>query len=220
MHSPVQTCTLQNKRVLVTKANMKWQFESIFLTHPAHCCEEGLYSENETHIQILLCAQRAHWWEFYVPRGDFMCPSQDWNLDNSNCFQDIRTKWTPVPYIFKELSNDTTTYQFDQYEDDFPQKIIYELKINNMLTGHLIYCAPFYHNNAPWGHGRGQCESLELAQALRNIALGGSRSLGLMQSATPTRMWTEVLSLLDSGLAISQQDCYSEISNMLRFCYY
>ena len=43
----------------------------------------------------------------YVPRGDFMCPSQDWNFISSKSIQDISTTWTPFSYIFKELSSDT-----------------------------------------------------------------------------------------------------------------
>ena len=55
----------------------------------------------------IVCAKRAHRWECYVPSGDFICPSEDLNLDSPKSFQDSNTTWRSFSYIFKELSNDS-----------------------------------------------------------------------------------------------------------------
>ncbi len=54
------------------------------------------------------------------------------------------------------------TLQIDQYEDDFLQKIIYELKTLCAHWAHQFkYYVLFDQNNAPWARGRSQCESLD-----------------------------------------------------------
>ena len=85
-------------------------------------------------FEIFLCAQWAHWWVLYVPSGDFMCPSHNWNLDISKRSQDICTTWKPFSLLqsFPMIPN---TWQFDQYEDVFLQIIIYVSKRGNVPTG-------------------------------------------------------------------------------------
>ena len=148
-HIPVPTSAITNRITIFVHLIYSSGSSPVFLAGRVSRRTNNIALEQRFIFERFLWAWQAHWWEFYVPRRDFMC-SSDWNLDNSRSVQDISTMWTPY-YISKELSNDT---------NHMAVWSIWRWLFNLCPLGAPLHMCFFHWSNAPWAHGRSQCESV------------------------------------------------------------